>query len=265
MGDDFKALPQVPGVWCWFDLATSDTAGAKAFYGSLFGWSHATDPIPGGGEYTMLRDAHGPIGGLYGLDAPDSPRPAPPHWQPYVQVASADAAAEQARTLGGEVLSAPFDVLDAGRMAVLRDPEGATFQVWQPKAHPGGALSHRYPGRVCWVELFSRDRERAAAFYTGMFGWDIQAQKDSGYWTYSAAGIPLGGMLDVTPAQFDGVPARWILYFAVADVDAAVARVQALGGSIHMPAQDLPGVGRFAVAADPQHADFTLFRLAPEH
>src|SRR5437868_15338541 len=94
----------------------------------------------------------------------------PPHWTSYIAVASADAAVKRAQELGGRVLAPPFDVMDAGRMAVLQDPTGAVFQVWQPNKHIGAKIMNE-PGALCWTELTTSDTKAAEAFYTKLFGW----------------------------------------------------------------------------------------------
>ena len=115
-----------PGTFSWAELATTDTAGAKTFYTSLFGWEAEDQPIPGGGgEYTFLKKDGLEAAALHG-HLPDG---TPPNWTSYVTVEDADAAAEKARELGATPLAGPFDVGQAGRMAVIQDPQGAVLAV----------------------------------------------------------------------------------------------------------------------------------------
>src|ERR1700730_5822414 len=124
-----------PGTFCWTDLTSTNQAAAKAFYGGLFGWEAEDMPVGEGVFYSMQR--------LGGKDvAAISPQPqmqrdagAPPTRNSYVSVEDTDAAVERAKELGGTAHAPAFDVMEAGRMAVIQDPQGAFFMLWQPKAH----------------------------------------------------------------------------------------------------------------------------------
>jgi len=146
-----------PGTFCWVELATSDGAAAKTFYTSLFGWT-ADDAPGGGGVYTTLRKNGKDAAALYELGPQQ--KGVPPHWNSYVCVENADAAAAHAKELGGTVMMEPFDVMEHGRMAVVADPAGATFSVWQPR-HNIGAQVVNEPGAFCWNELYTTDPRRA--------------------------------------------------------------------------------------------------------
>jgi predicted enzyme related to lactoylglutathione lyase len=156
------------GAFCWVDLATTDPAGAKAFYGELFGWEAEDMPAGEAGTYTMLRLGGDEVCALYEMDAARSEQGIPPYWFSYVSVESADAAASRARELGGAVYGEAFDVLDSGRMALIGDPTGAAVGVWQPLAHIGADRAND-PGCFTWNELQSRDPETVAAFYATLF------------------------------------------------------------------------------------------------
>ncbi len=254
------------GSFCWAELATHDSRDAKRFYCALFGWS-ATDREIGPDQfYSMLRLRGRDVGALYQIGFPAGAEvSAPSRWRSYVAVASADAAAVRAGELGGKVVDPPFDVMGAGRMANLEDPAGAAFAVWQPKAHAGAGLVNE-PGAWCWNELTTPDTEAAAAFYHGLFGWDPSPREigdgDLVYTTFTNAGRPAAGMCRPTGAQRTAAPA-WLVYFAVADCDAGVARVRELGGTELMAPHDAPGAGRFAVVQDPQGAHFGIIKLDP--
>ena len=141
-----------PGTFCWPELATTDQAGAKAFYTKLFGWETADTDIGGGEFYTMLKLAGRDVGALYSMRKEERATGVPPHWNSYVSVESADRAAARAKELGGTVILEPFDVMEAGRMAFIQDPTGAIFGVWQAKQHTGTSVLDEV-GALCWTAL----------------------------------------------------------------------------------------------------------------
>ncbi|MEE8138534.1 MAG: VOC family protein, partial [Thermoanaerobaculia bacterium] len=120
-----------PGTFCWAELATTDAAGAKKFYRELLGWETHDDPIPGGGVYTMIQLEGGNVGALYEQNEEMRAQGVPPAWLAYVTVEDAADASAKAKALGGSAIKEAFDVFDIGSMAVLQDPTGATFAVWQ--------------------------------------------------------------------------------------------------------------------------------------
>src|SRR5438105_9478275 len=158
----------IPGVPCWIDTNQPDPEAAAAFYGELFGWQ-LEDAMPegAGGKYLIGRIRGGDVGAVSSI--PDG---APPMamWNTYIWVDSADDAAAKVKDAGGAVLSEPFDVMDAGRMAVLADPEGAVFCVWQAKNHRGARVVNEH-GALVFNGLATRDPQAAEAFYRAVFGW----------------------------------------------------------------------------------------------
>ena len=253
-----------PGAFSWAELATTDTAGAKAFYTGLFGWTFTDGPMGPGPEdvYTRLQLSGRDVGALYPMMQDQRSQGIPPFWLCYVTVASADEAAKKARALGGKVCAEPFDVMDYGRMSILQDPSGATLAVWQPGTHPGvGRFGE--PGAPCWMELATRDVAGSKKFYAGVFGWGWQDPRGDGmpYTEILRGGQPMGGMYPLGP-EMGQVPPNWTLYFQVADCNAAAARAKALGGRLVVEPKDLPNVGRFAVVQDPQGAFFSLYQPA---
>ncbi len=248
-----------PGTFCWADLATTDPAGAKAFYGELLGWEAEDMPAGETGTYTMLRLDGDDVCALYEMDAERREQGIPPHWFSYVSVESADATASRARDLGGTVYGEAFDVLDSGRMAIIQDPTGAVLGAWQPRAHIG-ARRVNDPGCMTWNELQSRDPETAAAFYTELFDWETETIEENGqpvYVTIRNSGSSNGGIMPMTEQHGD-VPPYWLTYFTVPSCDGAVAKVRELGGGVLAGPMNL-GAGRIAVVTDPQGAAFALF------
>jgi uncharacterized protein len=232
-----------PGTCSWVDLATTDADAAKSFYGGLFGWQ--TEDA--GAGYTMCLLDGAAVCGL--AEMPD----AHPAWTSYVTVADADGAAARAKELGGSAADA-FDVLDAGRMAVLEDPQGAVFAVWQPGTRIGAERVNDV-GCLCMNELATGDMDAARSFYEGLFGWTTEMVADD---------PPMGlayndGTLNASFGAVEaGATPHWRPYFTVQSVEAALESIRALGGS------DLQGPfeifdGKIALARDPQGALFALF------
>jgi predicted enzyme related to lactoylglutathione lyase len=244
-----------PGTFCWSELTTADQAAAKAFYGALFGWQAQDSPVGDDGAYYSMQLIQGkPVAAI--APQPEQQRDAgvPPLWSSYVSVDDADAVAERAKALGATIHAPPFDVMSVGRMAVIQDPQGAFFMLWQPKDHFGAALVN-VPGALVWNELQSPDLDASAAFYAQLFGWSTEDMPGAPerYLTIKNGTANNGGMRDLTPPS----PPNWLTYFAVEDVDAALAKVGELGGSTL--AGPIPiSVGKIAVVADPQGAVFAL-------
>lgn len=174
-----------------------------------------------------------------------------------------DAAAAKAKELGGQLLMGPFDVLEEGRMALIQDPTGATFALWQARKHKGiGA--YQEPGALGWTELATKDAASAATFYSKLFGWTAKPSADPAmpYTEWGLDGTPFGGMMEISdqcgPAWKD-IPSHWRVYFQVKDVDERRSRATALGTKVRPP-RDISQEGRFAILADPQGALFSLFQ-----
>jgi predicted enzyme related to lactoylglutathione lyase len=244
-----------PGTFCWVDLATTDQEGAKSFYSGLFGWEAEDMPAGEGITYSMQRLRGKYVAAI--APQPEQQREAgvPPAWNNYVWVESADAAAEKAGSLGADVHVPPFDVLDAGRMAVIQDPQGAFFMVWEPKQHRGAQLVNE-PGALCWNELASNDMEASAEFYRGLFGWNVQPWEGSER-PYMVIQVGEQGNGGIRPTQ-DGEPPNWSAYFATDDVDAAGAKVEELGGGKLMDPLDI-GIAKVLPIRDPQGAILALY------
>jgi predicted enzyme related to lactoylglutathione lyase len=256
-------MPEVsehaPGTPSWVDLASPDPDASARFYGGLFGWQ-ATDagPVEETGGYRMLQRDGRNVAGL----GPTQGAGQPAMWTTYVSTDDAEGVAARVREAGGQVVMEPFDVLGSGRMAVFADPAGAFISVWQPQSHPGADVVNE-PGSLCWNELATRDIEQAKAFYRAAFGWEgeTSAYGDTSYTEWKLGGRTIGGMIAMNEQWPAEVPPHWMVYFAVEDVDAAVGRVEELGGKVSVAPTDTPA-GRFAVLNDPHGAVFSIIALA---
>jgi predicted enzyme related to lactoylglutathione lyase len=251
-----------PGSFCWVELGTTDAKAAKAFYAALFGWQPNDMPMGPDQFYTMLKVSGKDVGAMYELDQKMRAMGIPPHWLLYIAVNSADEATVKAKSLGAKVMKDPFDVFEAGRMAVLQDPTGATFCVWQANKNPGIQVKGEV-NALCWSELWTSDKPKALEFYTKLFGWTTKPSTDSpqDYSEVANHGRAMGGIMQIRE-EWGNVPPTWLPYFMVANCDASVAKINQLGGATRMPPTDIPNVGRFAVVADPQGAVFEIVQLA---
>jgi uncharacterized protein len=275
----------MPGVPCWIDTSQPDPDAAVAFYGGLFGWDFEDAMPPGAaGKYFIARLRGGDVAAVS-----SQPEGAPPTavWNTYVWVDSADETAAKVVDAGGNVVVDPFDVMDAGRMAVCTDPEGAAFCVWQAKEHRGARIVNE-PGSLNFNGLNTRNADRAKAFYRSVFGWETLGaggaadmwrlpgygefleQSDPGLRERMAAsGAPAGfedvvATLNPIPNDQPDVPAHWSVTFAVDDADTIAEKAAELGGRVLVPPFDAPWV-RMTVISDPQGATFTASKFVPEN
>ena len=275
----------IPGVPCWVDTSQPDPEAAVEFYGALFGWEF---------EDVMAADSPGKyfIARLRGRDVAavgSVPEAAPPMamWNTYVCVDSADEAAAKVSEAGGNAFMEPFDVMDAGRMAVFGDPEGASICVWQAKQHKGSQIVNEH-GSVNFNDLHTRDSEGAKSFYGAVFGWQtLDLPGGTMMWTLPGYGDFLErdtpglresmeqmgappGFVDVVaslsriPDDQADTPPHWGVTFAVDDADAIAEQAEKLGGQVVVAPFDAPWV-RMTVITDPQGAVFTASKFVPEN
>ena len=268
--DDYPA-----GVPCWVDTLGPDPVRLNEFYGEIFGWEPSgPGAMPGEppGEYYVAQLRGRDVAGVGSSPAgADGQRPG---WNTYIRVESADRAAEQAQAAGGTVVVDPFDVMPAGRMAVLGDAVGARFCAWEPHDRQGAQLVNE-PGAWSMSFLSSPDPEAAAAFYRSMFGWETESFSfgDMDGMLFRLPGF-VGGepeqpvardvvatMMPLEPGDAgESTESQWGLDFWIADTDAAAASAERLGGSVIAPPQDNPAF-RAAVLADPNGAAFSVSQL----
>jgi predicted enzyme related to lactoylglutathione lyase len=251
-----------PGTFCWPELATTDQQAAVAFYRALFGWDLNEQPMGPAETYSMFQLRGKEVAAAYTMRPEEKQSGAPPHWNNYVSVANVDEAVKKADSLGAKVFAAPFDVMDVGRMAVLQDPTGAVFQMWQPKKHIGAKILNE-PGALCWTELTTTDLRAAEKFYEQLFGWTPKRSSGASgmeYTEMSNNGQPGVGMMSKPAGMPAHIPSYWMPYFQVADVDASAAKAKSLGANVMVPPTDIPDAGRFAIVSDPQGAVFAIFK-----
>ena len=259
MAEARTATMNKPG---WLDLSSSDPAASRDFYSNLFGWSAEVIPDPQAGGYGFFRLDGRQVGGVGPVQSPQQPTA----WTMYVLVADADDAAHRAREAGGTVLMEPMDVMGTGRLAVVADPSGAVFGLWQPATHHGWEVEGQ-PGSVCWVELTARNLAAARPFYETVFGWHAErfdnpaGQDMPDYWTFTLdQGDSFAGGLEMPGEVPAEAPSYWQPYIAVTDCDATTARATELGGTVLMGPFEAANVGRFSIIRDPQGAVFGVLQ-----
>jgi predicted enzyme related to lactoylglutathione lyase len=236
------------------------------FYGELFGWEFVG---PGPGDYFVSRLRGPDVAGM--RPQPPEDAAAMPAWTTHIAVESADEAARRAGDEGGTVIAAPFDVLPAGRMAVVADPDGAAFCLWEAGERHGAQLVNE-PSAWSMSALSSRDPERAKAFYGSLFGWTTETfEMGAGEMTMWRLPGYVGGepeqpvsrevVAAMTTAD-GGTPPHWSADFWIADIDAATARMPELGGKVVQEPYDVPGTPlRQAVLADLAGTVFSATQL----
>jgi len=247
------------GTFSWIDLATTDQGAAKQFYADLFGWEYDDRPIGGDAVYTMCILDGKEVAAITTQSDQERGQGVGPHWNSYITVHDLDDRAPRVPELDGNLISPPFDVLEAGRMALVADPTGAVFAMWQPRDNIGASLVNA-PGALAWNELATTDIDTAKQFYADLFGWTYEDMDMDGAGTYSIirnGDRSNGGIRGLGP-QEQGAPPYWLAYFGTAGCDESDAKAEQLGGQVPLPTTPLPQ-GAFSVITDPQGAGFALF------
>jgi uncharacterized protein len=246
------------GAPTWIDLATSDLEGAKQFYGNVFGWTFETAG-PEYGGYVNAFSGGRPVAGLM---ANDPQWNSPDGWTTYLHTADVRATLDSALAAGALTCATPAEpmqVPDKGWMALLTDPTGAFFGLWQPTGHQGFEVFGE-PGAPVYHQLTSTDYAKAIDFYRQVFGWQVETVSDSDEFRYSTAnfdGEALVGVMDGKGCMPEGTSSNWVFFLGADDVDKTVALVKENGGSVIREAEDTP-YGRLAAVADPTGAGFNL-------
>jgi predicted enzyme related to lactoylglutathione lyase len=260
-----------PGVPCWVEALQPDADAALDFYGPLFGWSFDDPtPMPGvpGGHHFVARVGGRAVAGIGSLA--EGTGFSAPAWTTHIRVDSADEVTARAKDAGGTVRVGPLEALPAGRLAVLADPAGARFCVWEAHGREGAQLINE-PRAWDLSSLRTTDLGGSAAFYAAVFGWRSEAFGLDGRLTLwrlpgyvggqpqqpvprdvVAIMTPLGG-----PSSAGKQYAHWSVDFYCEDADATAERAARLGGAVIVPPYDGPGF-RGAVLEDPQGATFSV-------
>lgn len=258
-----NAPKDVSNNFWWTDLQSRDVGGSMDFYGRTLGWEFRAETD---GSDVIYHTAH--IGGVKvaGLGALQDQAAAsgmPSVWTDYVCVEDADAICARATELGGTVMMQPMDVMEEGRMAILLDPTGAAFGLWQPGNHRGADAVNQ-PSTLTWTELYTSDVAKASTFYGTLFGWTVErSEQASGagteYHLIMRDGEVIAGIMP-RPEEMGDAPDCWVTYLGVADVHAVADEVKACGGTVVWgPMQT--GPGRSIGVKDPQGAMIHFMQL----
>lgn len=243
------------GAPIWIDLGTSDLDRALQFYGAVFGWTFESAG-PDYGGYVNAFSQGRPVAGLMRNDPQWN---APDGWTTYLHTADIHATLAAATAAGGTSCMPPMEVKDKGWMAMLSDPTGGVFGLWQPIGHQGFEVVGE-PGAPVWHQLTTRDFGAALDFYRTVFGWQTQLVSDTDEFRYATAafdGEDLLGVMDGSRVLPEGAPPSWVFFLGADDVDKALEVIVANGGTVVREAEDTP-YGRLAAAADPTGAAFNL-------
>ncbi|QQS45046.1 MAG: VOC family protein [Acidobacteriota bacterium] len=254
-----------PGTFCWAELGSTDQSGARKFYQDLFGWKSTEIPMGPDATYTIFNNQGRDVAALNQLQKEQLEMGIPSHWMLYISTDDVDAAAESVKQHGGTILAGPFDVSEEGRMAVVQDPTGARFSIWQPVKNIGVKVINE-PNSMCWQELQTHDIDAAEKFYNSVFGWTaVRTGNGNDVYVEFYVGDPskranAGGMMAIRE-EWGEVPPNWSVYFAVDDCDEYAAKATSLGAKQIVPPMDIPEVGRFSVMQDPTGAVFSIIKL----
>ncbi|HMB38956.1 MAG TPA: VOC family protein [Wenzhouxiangellaceae bacterium] len=250
------------GDFCRVDLNARDPDAARVFYSGLFGWT---------GEFAGRAGDAGPyerffldgllVAGMGRMSDEMRHGGSPSVWVSYIRVDDVDAAVQAAEGLGATIQVPATSISEAGRIAFIQDPTGASVAFWEAGLEPG-AEATKVPGTFCWNELVTPDLDGAQAFYAELLGWTgyVNPHSPAPYRIIENAGRSNGGILKMTE-EWGDAPPHWIVYFAVVDAEDAAARVRALGGSVHHGPFDT-AAGRLVVCQDNQGAGFHVLELA---
>ncbi len=256
------------GAPSWAELDTTDEQGALAFYSAMFGWEDDPQEMAPGWYYHMQKLNGLPACSMYRQSEEELEQNIPPHWKTYFTVSNVDETVAAVGQNGGTVEFGPWDVFEAGRMALCKDPQGAFFAIWQANQHIGCRVKLE-TGAMFWNELVTTDREAAIDFYCKVLGTERgEVMQPHQYSMMKAGGQEVAGVMQITPDMGE-FPPHWMVYFGVDNVDAAVEKAQSMGATVFVPGTDIapfegqPPIGRFAALADPQGAPFSIFQDMP--
>ncbi len=249
-----KVIGKIPGAPCWAQLSARDSEAAQKFYGQLFGWTAETDPDPQYGGYTTFSLDGRPAAAVAPLMNPQQPV----MWLLSFATPGVDDAAEAAKGAGAQVWMGPMDVGDLGRWALLSDPTGAPFALWESRKFSGFGVAEE-PNSLSWIDLSTKDRSAAVEFYRTFLNWQVWPHQD-----YPMVGLDdtmFGGVMEMGDMFPPEVPSHWNPFFLVGDVDATAAKAGQLGAEVvHGPVDvEMDNGPRLAVIRDPQGATFGVF------
>ncbi|GAA2472639.1 VOC family protein [Streptomyces longisporus] len=248
---------QPEGTPCWADAMFGDVEGAKSFYGDVLGWTFGE----ASSEYGNYTQAYADGKAVAAVVPPMPGQEAPSQWCLYFASSDVAATAAKIRENGGEVLMEPMQVGEFGTMCIAREPSGAVFGLWQGGTHEGFEAT-AVPGAYGWAEVFTREPEKADAFFSAVFPYTAQQIVDDNvdFRMFNLGDNTVLGRMRMGEEFPPEVPSYINLYFVVPDCDDAVAKATKLGGVLRFGPMDSP-YGRFAAISDPQGASFSVIDI----
>ncbi|HEX7085307.1 MAG TPA: VOC family protein [Vicinamibacterales bacterium] len=257
-----RAASSILGRPLWYELMTTDTKGAEAFYSAVIGWTAAPSPNSPQPYTVFSRDGSVEVAGLMALPADLR---MPPFWSMYVGVPKLEDGVAHITRLGGRTCSPVIEVPMIGRMQMMMDPQGASFYIYEPAGEEPRPEGPAEIGEASWHELMTTDAPAAMAFYGEVFGWTQSDALDMGpmgkYYLFNRPHGMIGGMMNKGP-EMSELPPFWQVYFRVPDITSAVDRITKHGGTIVNGPMEVPGGDRIVNARDPQGAMFNLHARA---
>ena len=257
-------MPHTHGRFAWHRLNTADREAAAAFYPRVTAWT--AQPWDVVDDYTLWMNGRDPVGGAVALTDDLRGLGLGSHWMPYVSVYDVDDCERQAVKLGATLRAGPAEIPNVGCWAVLTDPQGAAFGIYEPdRPRPAASLPAAPAlGDFSWHELSTSDHRAAFAFYRSLFKWEGLDEYDMGalgiYLMFGLDGQMLGGMFTGRP----GASPRWLPYVHVDDIQSAAKRVAEAGGTVANGPMEVPNGAWIAQCTDGQGAHFALQTMAPE-
>jgi predicted enzyme related to lactoylglutathione lyase len=250
-------MSHLTGKFVWFEHASNDVEKARRFYEPLFGWQVQDMPL-GDAQYPMIMNAGEGIGGY--TPSQDSAA----RWVSYVSVPDVDQAYKAALAAGAKSESEPQDYGPVGRGAAIVDPTGARISLWTSAQDDSPDADSTPAGSWVWNELSTSDPQAALAFYTKLLGYKQEAMDMGPGGTYHVLKTEGDrGRGGVMKTMEPNMPSQWVPYVHTDDCDATLAKAKQLGATIHVPATDIPGIGRFGIMEDPQGALIATIKTLP--
>ena len=248
-----KVTKHEPGKFCWVDLNTSSSVGAKEFYCKLMGWEYEDAPMGEGMVYTTFTLGGERVAAMF----EDSFSSAPPHWNSYICVDDIEAVTAKSVALGAVVRMEPMEVMGHGKMSSISDPTGALVSFWQPQTHTGYTLVNE-PCAICWNELSTNNVAVAEKFYSELLGYGVKHSMMTGpYVELQVEGKSVAGITEME-SELKEAPSYWGVYYTVGNCKETVAKAESLGATVLIHPREVPGVGVWAMIKDPQGAIFAI-------
>jgi len=236
----------------WADLSAINLEKAKTFYKAVLGWKYHAQ-----GEYIFAYAGKKTAAGVYTMPTKFQDMGMPSFWMSYIHVPDIHQAVARAKEKNGIIEVPPTDFQGQGQVALIRDPSGAGFTVWQGD-DLGGKDTQGIHGRMIQNELYVSDANLVIDFYQYVFGWTftLDDRQNANRYTIHNADQKIIAALEVIPNEIKGKAEFWAVYFTVKDMETAHINIQKHGGSIITQMDS--GQDKLSLVSDPSGAVFML-------